>query len=137
MPRGVRKVVAENVPSAAPLDDEGFYCIKGEPLWKYRAHQAEFDTIQHKLLLNKQAIRAVMEANPELKRLFEEQAELLRASSTAMTDLSAVNTQIEKMLGVSLKNCGIDDKTGRVHELSPDGTSAPLGPVKKSRRKTK
>jgi hypothetical protein len=115
-------------------DAEGFYCIKGELFWKYKAHQAEFDASQHKLTVVKQRIRMLIDLNPELKSLYEEQNELVKIGSITMRELTEVNEQIEKMLGVPLKNCGIDDKTGRVHILEPDGTLTPKAPEKAAKK---
>ena len=145
MPRGVyqrkksKAVAAAPAPAANPLgdlvDDDGFYCVKGELLWKYRAASSEFENTQLRLANNKAALIAEMAKHPEIKALRDEQAALLGASSTAMRELEEVQKQISEKLGVDLKNCGIDDKTGRIHIVdTATGRTEPLAPAKPGKK---
>jgi len=146
MPRGVydrsTKTKAPKAPKAPvvhPLGDavdgDGFYCIKGELLWKYRAASSEFENTQLRLARNKEALIIETSKHPEIKALRDEQAALLGASSLALKELEEVQKQISGMLGVDLKNCGIDDKTGRIHVVdSLTGKTEPLAPKKSTKK---
>jgi|ERR1051325_102308 hypothetical protein len=119
------------------LDEDGFYCLKGDLLWKYRAISAEYEKVQAQVLSNNLAIRNEIEKHPELKKLYEDKGALTAASSVALGELTTVQEEIEKKLGLSLRNCGINDKTGRVFVINPDGTEVPRAPDKKGRKGTR
>ncbi len=145
MPRGVyeRKKAAKTKAKTEPVvhqlgdlvDDDGFYCVKGDLLMRYRTFSAEYENTQLKLLLNRQNLAAEMAKHPELKTLRDEQNALLGASSSALHELEEVQKQISEKLGIDLKNCGIDDKTGRIHVVDTQtGKTEPLAPPKSGKK---
>jgi hypothetical protein len=109
------------VPPALPLDEDGFLCLTGDRLWKWRAHDAELRTATLELESLKQRIAHEVSRHPELSALLGQQAGAMGAVSTARAELSAVQTEIEKEFGVSLAECAFDDKTGRLYHLKEDG----------------
>jgi hypothetical protein len=105
--------------------------LKGELFWKYRAVDSDYVRIQHQLKAANDEIAVFIEKTPDLKDIFARRAELLNQSSVAQTELQECLQAIEKRIGMSLKNCSIDDKTGVVHTLK-DGENIPLMPQKKT-----
>src|SRR6185295_9490164 len=99
MPRKSTKTSNGSAAVVDILDSEGFYCIKGDLLWKYRALTAEYDNVQAQVLRNQLAIRGEIERNPTLKSLYEEKASLGNNSTVALKELQMVQTEIEKVLG--------------------------------------
>ncbi len=108
-------------------DEEGHYRLTGELFWKYRAVDSDYVRVQAAVLHNKEQINAFIEKTPELRDLFAKKTELMNQSSITVGELMAVQAQIEKLFGVDLKECSIDDKTGVLHVLK-DGKEVPMSP---------
>jgi len=117
------------------VDDEGILCLKGPLFWKWRALDAEYRTAIITMAQTKTKIESEINKNPTLVTLLGEQAGLAGQISVAKTELTNVQLEIEAHMGVSLKDCAFDDKTGRLYNLSSDGTRSE--PIKSKRvRKT-
>ena len=126
-----RKTKATATPT---LDDEGFLCLQGELLWKWRALDAELRTANLEIETTQARINAEIEKNPALKELLSQKAALAGQLSSAKTELNTVLMQVETVMGVSLKDCAFDDKSGRLYNLGEDGSrGAPMKPNKKKR----
>lgn len=122
-------------PAVPLVDDEGFLCLQGELLWKWRALDAELRTANLEIETTQARISAEIEKNPALKELLSQKASLAGQLSSAKTELNSVLAQVEQVMGVSLKDCAFDDKSGRLYNLGEDGSrGAPLKPSKKKKR---
>lgn len=132
MPRKMNKNGKAHTSLEEITDDAGYYCVKSDLLWKYRAVSSEYENVQLRLTNCKIQLQAEMAKHPEIKALRDEQSALLAASQQAMKELEEVQQQISARLGIDLKNCGIDDKTGRIHVVNTEtGKSEPLLSTKK------
>jgi hypothetical protein len=120
------------------IDEDGCLCVKGEKLWKWRALDSELRTLTIELERASEKINALIAATPELAKLYGDRAGLAGQVSAARGELTNVQQEIEKAIGVSLKECAFDDKSGRIYNLSPDGERGdPVKSPKKRRpRKT-
>lgn len=114
-----RKVEAPK--PALPVDEDGFLCLTGDRLWKWRALDAELRAGLVELDSVKRQIAAEVAKNPELGGLLSKQGELMGAISMSRSELTVVQGEIEKQFNVSLKECAFDDKTGRLYNLKEDG----------------
>ena len=103
-------------------DADGFLCVTGDRLWKWRALDAELRMSLAELNAVKQGITTEVALHPALVELFARQTDLLHAVSTGRAELATMHAEIEAVYGVSLKECSIDDKTGRLHNLTAEGT---------------
>jgi hypothetical protein len=100
--------------------------LTGELFWKYRAVDSDYVRIQHQLKSTQEEIQMFVDKTPALKEIFSKRAELLNQSSVAQTELKAVLDEIEKTLGIDVKGCSIDEKTGVIHVLQ-EGVMVPVG----------
>ncbi len=113
------------------VDEEGFLCLKGDRLWKWRALDAEVRAALAELEMASQQIALEISKNPELSALIQKKAALAGTISTAKTELLTVQREIEEAMHVSLKDCSFDDKTGRLYNLAADGSQGePMKPSK-------
>jgi len=115
------KKKVEAPPPALPVDEDGFLCLTGDRLWKWRALDAELRAGLVELDSVKRQIAAEVAKNPELGGLLSKQGELMGAISMSRSELTSVQGEIEKQFNVSLKECAFDDKTGRLYNLKEDG----------------
>lgn len=113
------------------VDDEGYYCLKGDRFWKWRALDAELRAATAELDSVSRQIQVEISKHPELAALLQQKAALAGTISTAQSELLTVQTEIEKLMGVSLKECAFDDKSGRLYHLASDGSRG--DPMKKPR----
>lgn len=116
-------------------DADGYLCLRGEDLWKFRAVDAEYNKLQAQLSEVRQQIKTQLEAHPELKAVFDKQLSLVGELKKAETNLREVHKYIEKKFGVDLTKCGIDDDTGRLQQVVNDKMT-PLKPTTKKSKRT-
>jgi hypothetical protein len=120
-----------------PTDEDGFLCLKGDRLWRWRAHDAELRAAIAEMDVVKVQVAAEIAKTPGLGALLGKQGELGAAISLAKSELMKVHAEIEEEFGVSLKECAFDDKTGRLYHLTESGErGAPLE-QKKTKRRTR
>lgn len=122
-------------PNGDHHDEDGYLCLKGDLFWRWRALDAETRTAQMALERATSKIQAEIDKNPALKELLADKAAAAGAVSAAMSELRTVQADIEEKMGLSIKDCSFDDKTGRLYVHAPDGTKEPVKPAKRSRRK--
>jgi len=124
---------------ALPVDDQGFVCLQGELLWKYRALDSEYRSACVGVT-QKDAELAVELAKPEhqiIRQLHSDRIALKIEAARKGESLSEFNRDVEKKMGVSLQACSIDDETGRIYILQ-DGAQKPIsGKTRGARRRTK
>jgi len=120
--------------SESTTDEDGFLCLKGDQLWKWRALEAEHRAANVELSMVSQRIQMEIAKHPELPTLLAKQKEMLSTISISHAELVNVQAEIEKAFGVSLKECAFDDKTGRLYNLTADGQRTAVKPSKKRRR---
>ena len=125
------------VTTTEPLvDDEGFLRVPSGLLWKWRALEAELRSSTLEIDQAQAHISAEIEKNPTLKEWLAKKAGLVGQLSNAKSELATVEAQVETTMGVSLKDCAFDDKTGRLYNLAEDGSQgAPKKPTKAPRKK--
>jgi hypothetical protein len=116
------------------LDSEGYLCIPNPLLWKWRALDAELRAHTFEMDQVKSRISAEISKNSVLAGLFGSQAGLSGQISVAKGELNNVLAEIEALLGVSLKDCAFDDKTGRLYNLAENGTRGEPVQLPKKRR---
>jgi hypothetical protein len=120
------------------VDTDGVICLRGELLWKYRAVDAEYRNILLAIGQKDSAIRLEIQKNRTLSALMAEKETLQVSKKSHEVELNEVHSSIESVLGISLKECAIDDKTGRVFSFAEDGKTIPLlAKKKRSPRKSK
>ena len=124
-------------PPTPSVDAEGFLCLSGDLFWKYRALDSDYARAQLELLQVKANIKAEIDRCPALKDLLAREGNLLAKSALALNELQMVNLEIEGCLGISLENCAIDDRTGRVYDLNPDGEKTAKRPKMQAGTQTK
>lgn len=107
------------------LDDDGYYVLKGELLWQYRALDAELRNLSLDAKSRAEELQAELDKHPEIKELISAKNAITAETAVKMHDLQLLHKQIEDIFSVSLKNCAIDDKTGRIHEFV-DGQPVPI-----------
>jgi hypothetical protein len=104
----------QSLPAGKRIDSEGFVCLAGHLLWKYRAVDAEFRNA-HLALVQKQAeLDAELQKHEKIRALLLDKATIARLAGEKKSELQGVHHEIESVIGVSLANCAIDDQTGRV-----------------------
>lgn len=131
-----RKKPLSSPPTPPPTDGDGFLCLSGDALWKWRALDAEFRAANVEMDSVKRQIAAEIAKYPELTALMGKQLELFGTIGTARAELAGVQADVEKLFGVSLKECAFDDKTGRLYHLMDDGERGePMRQKKAKRRK--
>ena len=116
-------------------DDEGYLRLTGDRLWKWRALDAELRAAQAELETVSHQIQVEIAKNPDLSAMLQKKASLAGTMSTAKAEIASMQAEIEKDLGISLKEHAFDDKTGRLYHLGPDGSQGE--PVKQKSRKRK
>lgn len=118
------------------VDADGYLCLRGEDLWKYRAVDAEY----HKLIAQKAALdeglKLLLSKYPDVKELFDKRNSIAAEMVKAQKNLVEVHQQIEAKFGVTLTNCAIDDATGRLHELVGNKPGEPLKPKLKNAKRS-
>lgn len=130
-----KKVAAKKAPArkkAAPkgptlVDDEGFAIVSGELLWKYRASVAEWNEAQ--ALLTSARLQEQQELQKELyaplRKVRHDINQKTMGRESKTKELREVQQQIADLFGLSnLKNCAIEDNTGRIYILDSTGTQA-------------
>jgi hypothetical protein len=122
---------------APPVDAEGFLCLTGDRLWKWRALDAELRAGQTELERLSGAIQAEISKHADLANMIQQKAALGGTVSVAKSELLAVQAQIEAEMGVSLKECAFDDKTGRLYHLTTDGSRGEAVRAAKRPRKSR
>jgi hypothetical protein len=122
---------------APPVDAEGFLCLTGDRLWKWRALDAELRAGQTELERLSGAIQAEIGKHADLANMIQQKAALGGTVSVAKSELLAVQAQIEAEMGVSLKECAFDDKTGRLYHLTTDGARGEAVRAAKRPRKSR
>ena len=115
------------------VDADGFLCLQGAHLWKWRALDAELRAAAVELVSTEHKILAVVAQHEQLSSLIQQKAGFAAVISHTRTEIQNTQAEIEKDLGISLKNYSFDDKTGRLHDLTP--TVVQSAPVRKSTRK--
>lgn len=127
-------VAAAEIPSI--LDEDGFLVVPTPLLWRWRAHEAELRSATLEMEQAQAFISSEIEKNPTLKEWLAKKAALVGQMSNAKSEVSTIQALIETTMGVSLKDCAFDDKTGRLYNLAEDGSQGtPKKPVKKPRSK--
>jgi len=124
---------------AALVDSEGVFCLRGEMFWKFKAVDAEHRRAVAELAESTRKLSEAIDKNPEIKALYAARQRLLSEVSTAKGALAETSEALEAQLGVSLRECSIDDETGRVYRLLPSGPVplAPVPPSKKPQRRSR
>jgi hypothetical protein len=102
-------------------DSDGFICVTGALLWKWRALDAELRAWQAELDVIAGLIQAEMAKNAKLSELFQRKSALVGNVSVAKGELLSAQGEIEKEIGISLRECAFDDKTGRIYALNENG----------------
>lgn len=118
-----------------PVDEDGVLILRGELFWKWRALDADIKRTRTEADAKQATIDAEIAKHDVLKSLIGDKHALVREHSQHVLEMHAVHVEMEKTLGVDIKNVSIDDKSGRVHVLDADGTPTPLKP-KTKRSKT-
>lgn len=115
------------------VDADGNMVIEPTLLWKWRAHEAELRAAQLEHDTVTREVQDEITKNPVLSQLVQRKAAAASSLSMAMKEIEQVQAELEKELGISLKQVAFDDKTGRVYNLA-EGTvtqeGAQGGPVK-------
>jgi hypothetical protein len=119
--------------SVATVDEDGFTVLGPDHLWKWRALQAEVEKEQLRLEGIHRDLQAALSKQPEIVSLFEQKTQGFAAVSAAKAELLNVQAEIEALLGISLKEHALDDRTGRLHHVAPDGSMGQ--PVKRRRQR--
>ena len=116
-------------------DEDGVLCLKGDLFWKWRALDSELRAAVAEMEQTKDRIAVEISKHPELAEMISRQAGLAGTVSIAKTSLLQVQEEIETRMGVKLKDCAFDDKTGRLYNLMDDGTRG--DPVKTPKRRVR
>jgi hypothetical protein len=130
-----KKATAVATISPDYLDDEGYYVLKGELLWQYRALDAEIRNLNMDAKIRSDELAAELDKHPEIKELISAKNAITAETAVKMHDLALLNKKIEDVFKVNLKNCAIDDKTGRIHEFVDGAPQAMRMPEPKSSKK--
>lgn len=125
-----KKNAPKTLAARPPVDDDGVLVLQGELFWKWRALDADIRRTKIEADAKQAAIDAEIAKLPELKRLIDERHGLVREHAQHSLEMRSVHAEMEKLLGVEVKNISVDDKTGRVHVLAADGTPSPAKPAK-------
>lgn len=105
------------------VDEGGYLALRGELFWKWRALNADFTNATHALAQRRTEFEQMLAATPPLVSKRDEVHAASQALAQAKRDLDEVQQAIGTQLGIDLKDCAIDDSTGRLHVLS---TRAPI-----------
>jgi len=121
------------------VDNEGVLCLRGEMFWKFKAVDAEHRRAVAELAESTRKLSEAIDKNPEIKALYTARQRLLGEVSTAKNALAETSEALEKQMGVSLRECSIDDETGRVYRILPSGPVplVPVPPSKKTQRRSR
>lgn len=108
------------------VDGDGYFVLTGERLWKWRAREAELRAAQSELDATVRELQAFIDKVPELSTLFAKKTALAGALSVAKGELATVQTEIESVFGISLKECAFDDASGRLYHLVDGQRGEPI-----------
>lgn len=107
-------------------DEEGMIVLRGELFWKWKAIHEAVQRCDAEIKLRTPMIEALLEQQPELKKLIGERTAFVQQSVTMRVEYNAVLAALEKHFGFPMKNVSIDDVTGRVHRLEEGAPPVPL-----------
>ena len=110
-------------------DSDGFLCLRGEILWKFRAVDAEHRNLLLGVEQKRAAVAEEITKHPDLLRLIGERDALILQANQHSKEVMSIQQEIEASLGIELKDCTIDDKTGRLFILT-NGEQVPVLPKK-------
>jgi hypothetical protein len=133
MPRAKKELKAALVPTP-PVDEEGFYKVPTDLLLRWRAYSAEVREARTNLKLIEKEIEEEIQKQPRLKDLLSSKGSVASETSSKMGDLTRVQDEISKLFGINLRECSIDDLTGRLYYLGPNEPKTPLGPPRKRKK---
>lgn len=131
MARAPKKPVAD----AAPVDQEGCLVLRGELFWKWKAADSEQRYVVEALKVKQAELDDLLDKYPDVKALLGERSSLIQRSAAVQVEVRNVNTELEKYLGIPMKNVSIDDHTGRVFQHnSTGGEPVPVKPKARSKK---
>jgi len=119
----------------AAVMEGGFLTLTTEHLWKWRALDAELRAASTALDVVRANIQAEIAKNSELVALLARQHDLASSAAQAASELVTMRATIETSYGVKLEECSIDDRTGRLHDLTSDGTPGKPKTTQRTKRK--
>lgn len=109
--------------TAATSEEDDSMVLTGVLFWKFRAVESDFARVQMELDLKSAELGQLMAKYDDVRACFGARQALLNELSTKKADVIAVQQEIQAHLGVDLRNCSFDDKTGRIHVILPSGSS--------------
>jgi hypothetical protein len=101
----------------APVDEMGFYYLPKELLMEYRAKDSEFRHAHLSLRMVGQELNALLTQHPEIAQKMAERDALTQECTNRKNALVEVHHDIERIYSVQVQNIGIDDLTGRLHQI--------------------
>lgn len=104
--------------------------IKGDVFWKWRALSSDYERLAMMLSVKSTELNAALAASPEIKALIDQRVAAANEASVAKSELLKCQEAIELKYKINLKDCAIDDKTGRVFNLKD---SEPVPVLKKKK----
>jgi len=110
------------------LDEDGQLILRGELFWKWKALHEAVQRCDAEIKLRNPLIDALLDQQPDLKKLLGERSTYIQQSVTARHEYKTVLAALEAHFGFSMAEVSIDDITGVVHRLSP--APVPVAPVK-------
>jgi len=144
MPRRAKeKVDTTSVKSTTPpVDSDGFYVLPRDLLLEYRAKDAECRHAHLLLRVCTSELDMLLLKHPEIRQKMTDKASMIVESANKKNALLEVHQMIEVIFGIKITDIGIDDMTGRIHQLadgklSAEGLRPALPEVKKRGRKPK
>jgi hypothetical protein len=114
--------------AAPPTDQDGCLILQGELFWKWKAADSEIRYVAEALKVNQTEIEVLLDKYPDVKAVFGTKTSLIQRSLSSQTEMRHVQAELEKYLGMSMKNVSIDDQTGRVFLHHPEGEPVPVKP---------
>jgi len=139
MPRKAKEVVdSKNGKSTAPpVDSDGFYVIPRDLLLEYRAKDAECRHAHLLLRVCSSELDMLLLKHPDIRQKMTEKATMIIEAASKKTSLVEVHQMIEVIFGIKITDIGIDDMTGRIHQLAEGKLASeglkPAVPVAKKR----
>jgi hypothetical protein len=125
----------KKAPENAPVDQEGCLILRGELFWKWKAADSEQRYVVEALKVKQAEFDALLDQYPEVKAALGERTALIQRSVAVQVEVRNVNTELEKYLGIPMKNVSIDDQTGRVFQHnSTGGEPVPVKPKARSKK---
>ena len=136
MPRTKKTDESSGNGHSAPVDNDGFYYLPKPLLMEYRAADAECRHAHLLLRVCGQDLDALLAKHPDIRQKITDKATMVVEAANRKNALTEVHQMIEVIYGIKITEIGIDDLTGRIHQLA-DGKLAPEGmkpaPVPKKR----